>query len=104
MNSLTEETYALVTQELPLPALQEGFDEAKAVSLLTQAVRQLLDQNLERLLQICYRIDLSENTLKKILSESPPEQLASDLAQALWERQKQKIVLRRRYSGAEGAE
>lgn len=104
MNSLTEETYALVTQELPLPALQEGFDEAKVVSLLTQAVRQLLDQNLERLLQICYRIDLSENLLKKILSESPPEQLASDLTQALWERQKQKIVLRRRYSGTEGSE
>ena len=52
MNSLTEETYALVTQELSLPAPQEGFDEAKAVLLLTQAVRQLLDQNLERLLQI----------------------------------------------------
>jgi hypothetical protein len=47
---------------------------------------------------------LSENKLKKILSESPPEQLASDLAQALWERQKQKIVLRRRYSSTEGSE
>ena len=104
MNSLTEETYALVTQELSLPAPQEGFDEAKAVFLLTQAVRQLLDQNLERLLQICYRIDLSENLLKKILAEAPPEQLASDLAQALWDRQKQKIVLRRRYSGTEGSE
>jgi hypothetical protein len=104
MNSLIEETYALVTQELPLPTPQEGFDEGKAVFLLTQAVRQLLDKNLERLLQICYRVDLAENTLKKILAESPPEQLASDLAQALWERQKQKIVLRRRYSGTEGSE
>lgn len=98
MNSLTEETYALVTQELSLPVPQEGFDEAKAVIFLTQAVRKLLDQNLERLLQICYRIDLSENLLKKILAESPPEQLDSDLAQAMWDRQKQKIVLRKRYS------
>lgn len=104
MNSLIEETYALVTQELSLPAPQEGFDEGKAVSLLTQAVRQLLDQNLERLLQICYRIDLSENLLKKILAESPPEFLASDLAQAMWDRQKQKIVLRKRYSGTEDTE
>ncbi len=104
MKSLTEETYALVTQELSLPAPQEGFDEDKAVSLLTQAVRQLLDQNLERLLQICYRVDLSENLLKKILAESPPELLATDLAQALWDRQKQKIELRRRYSGTEGSE
>lgn len=104
MNSLIEETYALVTQELSLPAPQEGFDEGKAVFLLTQAVRQLLDKNLERLLQICYRIDLSENLLKKILAESPPEFLASDLAQAMWNRQKQKIVLRKRYSGKEDTE
>uniref|UniRef100_UPI0040484466 hypothetical protein n=1 Tax=Algoriphagus sp. TaxID=1872435 RepID=UPI0040484466 len=104
MNSLTEETYALVNQELSLPAPEEGFDEAKAVSLLTRAVRQLLDQNLERLLQICYRIDLLENLLKKILAESPPELLASDLAQALWDRQKQKIVLRKRYSEKQDSE
>ena len=104
MNSLTEETYALVNQELSLPAPEEGFGEAKAVSLLTRAVRQLLDQNLERLLQICYRIDLSENLLKKILAESPPELLASDLAQALWDRQKQKIVLRKRYSEKQDSE
>jgi len=102
MISLTEETYALVAQELPLPVLQEGFDEAQVVLLLTQAIRQLLDQNLERLLQICYRIDFSENLLKKILVESPPELLASDLAQALWDRQKQKIILRKRYSETEG--
>jgi len=102
MISLTEETFALVAQELPLPVPQEGFDEAQVVLLLTQAIRQLLDQNLERLLQICYRIDFSENLLKKILVESPPELLASDLAQALWDRQKQKIILRKRYSETEG--
>ena len=104
MSTLAEETFALVTQELALPEIKEEFDEQKAVAVITQALRQLLDKNLERLLQICYRIDLSENKLKKILSESPPEQLASDLAQALWDRQKQKIVLRRRYSGTEGSE
>ena len=103
MSSLAEETFALVTQELALPELREEFDEQKAVGLLAQAVRQLLDQNLERFLQICYRVDLAENTLK-ILAESPPEQLASDLAQTLWDRQKQKIVLRKRYSGTEGSE
>ena len=104
MSTLAEETFVLVTQELALPELREEFDEQKAVALITQALRQLLDKNLERLLQICYRIDLSENLLKKILAESPPEQLASDLAQALWDRQKQKIVLRKRYLETEGSE
>jgi len=41
---------------------------------------------------------LPEQQLKQILHESAPEQLAKDLAKALWERQKQKVLLRRRYS------
>ena len=57
-----------------------------------------MDRNLERLLQICYRVDLPENTLKRILHESEPEQVAVDLAKALWDRQKQKVEMRRRYS------
>ena len=75
MSSLAEETFALVTQELALPELREEFDEQKAVGLLTKAVKQLLDQNLERFLQICYRVDLAENTLKKSLLNLPQSSL-----------------------------
>ena len=39
-----------------------------------------------------------EEKLKKILNESDPDYLASDLAHALWTRQKQKVEIRRRYS------
>lgn len=96
--SLPEETFALVTKDLPLPELSAGFSEERALEALTKAVSQLMDRDLERLLQICYRIDLAENTLKQILHEAPPERVAADLAQALWARQKQKVLLRRKYS------
>jgi len=98
--SLPEETFALVTKDLSLPELNAGFSEEMALEALTKAISQLMDQDLERLLQICYRVDLAENTLKQILHEAPPETLASDLARALWDRQKQKIILRRQYSGS----
>lgn len=96
--SLPEETFALVIKDLPLPELNAGFSEEMALEALTKAVSQLMDRDLERLLQICYRIDLAENTLKQILYEAPPERVAADLAQALWARQKQKVILRRKYS------
>lgn len=98
-NSQLSDTFSLLAKDFTLPDLREGFDEDKAIEILSKAISQLLDRDFERLLQICYRIDLGENRLKKILHESKPDQVASDLAKALWERQKQKVEIRRRYSG-----
>jgi hypothetical protein len=90
--------YQLAQKQFDLPEIKESFDEEKAIRLLTLAVRDLLDKDLEKLLNICYRIDLSENTLKQILHQSEPDSVASDLAKALWERQKQKAEIWKRYS------
>lgn len=98
-NSQLSDTFSLLAKDFSLPDLTKGFEEAKAIEILSKAISQLLDRDFERLLQICYRIDLGENRLKKILHEAKPDQVASDLAKALWERQKQKVEIRRRYSG-----
>ncbi|MFC3879078.1 hypothetical protein ACFOSV_02770 [Algoriphagus namhaensis] len=95
---LAQQTLALVQKDLQLPTSKEDLDEEQAIDWLSKAIRQLLNQDFERFLQICYRIDLSEAKLKKILHESEPDELAMDLANAIWERQKQKIEIRRRYS------
>lgn len=100
--TLPEETFSLITKDFQLPEIKEEFSEEKALAILTKAISQLMDRNLERLLQVCYRIDLAENKLKQILHESEPDQVAADLAKALWERQKQKVEIRRRYSGLSG--
>jgi hypothetical protein len=96
--SLSEETYTLISKDFQLPEVKERFSEEAALQVLTRAISQLMDRNLERLLQICYRVDLSEYKLKQILHESEPDQVAPDLAKALWERQKLKVEIRRKYS------
>lgn len=95
---LAQQTLALVQKDLQLATSKEDLDEEQAIEWLSKGIRQLLNQDFERFLQICYRIDLSEAKLKKILHESEPDELAMDLANAIWERQKQKIEIRRRYS------
>jgi hypothetical protein len=95
---IANETFSLISKDFQLPEVKEEFSEEKAIEILANAISQLMDRNLERLLQICYRVDLSENKLKKILHESEPDQVAADLAKALWDRQKQKVEIRRRYS------
>jgi len=97
-NSQLSDTFSLLAKDFTLPELKEGFDEELAVEFLSKAIGQLLNRDFERLLQICYRIDLGENRLKKILHEADPDKVAADLARALWERQKQKVEIRMRYS------
>ena len=92
------ETFNLLDKDFQLPAIQTDFDEEKAIAVLSKAISHLLDRDFERLLQICYRVDLGEEKLKKVLNESEPDRVAPDLAKALWERQKLKVEIRRRYS------
>lgn len=96
--TLPEETFSLINKDFQLPEIKEEFSEEKALAVLTKAISQMMDRNFERLLQVCYRIDLAENKLKQILHESEPDFVAADLAKALWDRQKQKVEIRRRYS------
>ncbi|UZD21055.1 hypothetical protein [Algoriphagus halophytocola] len=99
-NSISQDTFSLLRKDFDFPEQVGGYDEEQLITFLSKTIRQMLDRDFERLLQICYRIDLGENKLKKILHESEPDQIASDLAAALWHRQKQKIELRRKYSSS----
>ncbi|SFA90293.1 hypothetical protein [Algoriphagus aquimarinus] len=99
--SITLDTFSLLRKDFELPEVTSEFDEEKAVLTLTKVIAYMLDREFERLLQICYRIDLGEEKLKKILHVSEPDQVAPDLARALWNRQKQKIEIRKRYSANE---
>jgi hypothetical protein len=83
--------------ELSIPFRLDNMEQL--VSLLVPAIRHGLDSDFEKLLQFCYRIDLSEEKLKRILHESPPGQMAEELSRAIITRQCQKFELRRKYSG-----
>ena len=98
MEKITEQTLELIRKDFDLPEPIQEFNENEAILLLSKALKELLDRDFVRLLQICYRVDLPETEVKKILNESAPESLSLDLATALWKRQKQKIEIRKRYS------
>lgn len=95
---IAEEVLSILKKDFDFPNEPEVKDEDTLLQLLVPIVARMLDRDFERLLQICYRIDLGENRLKKILHESAPEEMAKDLAQALIDRQAQKIEIRKKYS------
>ncbi|UCS95172.1 hypothetical protein KZP23_09250 [Echinicola marina] len=91
------ESVQLLQKDFDLPSPHESISREELIALLEPVVRQLLDRDFERLLQICYRVDLGEVRLKQILHESNPEQMSRELSEALVNRQIQKIEIRKRY-------
>ena len=91
------ESAKLLQKDFELSIPDEQLTKEQLIKSLEPVIKQLLDRDLEKLLQICYRIDLGEEKLKIILHESNPEEMAYELSAALVDRQVQKIEIRRKY-------
>ncbi|MEO6583506.1 MAG: hypothetical protein ABIO05_04240 [Ferruginibacter sp.] len=88
-----------------ISGLQNLFD-LKAVSdidqlsmLLFKKINHLIVNDFDKLIQILYRIDVSEAKLKNMLIENATEDAAKIITQLIIERQKEKIESRNRYRG-----
>ncbi|WP_291777583.1 hypothetical protein [Cecembia sp.] len=97
MSEIIKASKAYFEKAFELPVIKEELNEEDLIQLILPTVKKMLDRDLERLLSICYRIDLGENKLKKILHESAPESMAYELSSALVKRQIQKIEIRQKY-------
>lgn len=97
-NQFIQDTFHLIKKDFDIESKHQLNAEEQLVALLIPIVRQMLNRDFERLLQICYRIDLGENQLKEILHHSNPENIAQELSQAIIQRQMKKIEIRKKYS------
>jgi hypothetical protein len=61
---------------------------------LAAEINQLILTNIERLVQLLYRIDVSETKLKTLLKENPDKDAGKLIALLMVERQLQKIKLK----------
>lgn len=64
---------------------------------LTEKLKVLLDERFDTLVNILYRIDISEKKLSKLFSGDNKDSIPSVLADLIIERQLQKIRLRKLY-------
>lgn len=64
---------------------------------LTDKLKFLLDEKFDALVNILYRIDISENKLSQLFSGSKKDSIPSSLADMIIERQLEKLRLRKLY-------
>ncbi len=77
----------------------DDFASLKEATLYNQLVAQintLIKDDFEKLVQLLYRIDVSEQKLKMLLQSNPNEDAAKLIASLIIERQIQKIELRKK--------
>lgn len=77
--------------------LQKANGEEELLQKLAAHVQYLIDHQLEHLYQLLYRIDVSETKVKNIVATLPYAEHARALAEAILERQKQKIESRKKF-------
>jgi len=77
---------------------ENNFDRNQLIEVLMPQVEILVNKDFEKFLLLCYRIDLSEEKLKKILHESTPENMIRELTVAIVDRQLLKAEIKRKYS------
>ena len=65
---------------------------------LTEKLKFLLDEKFDTLVNILYRIDISEEKLSQLFSGKNRESIPDELAELIIERQRQKILLRKLYN------
>ena len=96
----SEENIAELTQEarhvfqLPIPA---GLTYQQLLALLSKHIDLLLKDDFSKLIQILYRLDVSEDKLRYVLQQNKGEMASPIIAGLIVERQLQKIESRRHF-------
>jgi hypothetical protein len=78
--------------------VSEGFSFEAGKDLLADKVNQLINRDFARLVNILYRLDISEVKLKQVLKENATEDAGQLIAQLIIERQLQKFKARQQFN------
>ncbi len=99
--TIVKESYQLIQKDLGLKDQFEFKDDERDVNrlldYLTNQINYLLDHDLNYLLNALYRIDISEERIKDLIQNSVQGKMAVNIAQVIYEREKQKVITRRQY-------
>lgn len=78
-------------------SIQPGIGDSSLHEQMTAAVQHLIDSDFQKLIQILYRVDVSEAKLKNLLSTSEAFDPANAIASLIIERQMEKMKTRNEF-------
>jgi hypothetical protein len=87
----------LIVQDFELAAPQEEMTEEEFFNFLSDHIAYLIENRLEYLLSLMYRLDVSEAKVHWALSPFAPEPANIGIARLVLERQKQRVATKQFY-------
>lgn len=91
------ETAALIARDFELESSTEMLTEVELLQLLADQIAYMIDNRLEFLLSLMYRLDIDESRVGAALSPASEEPANLALARLVLERQKQRVFTKQFY-------
>jgi DNA-binding protein Fis len=82
-------------------ALKENLSRDQIKERLTEYINDLIDHNFNKLVNLLYKIDVSESRLKRLLDETSGNNAGDIIAELIIERQIQKIKSREQFTSGD---
>ena len=102
------ETITLLDKHFDIKSLRQADIEVDKVSLgilkkmLSDRLREMIDYEFDNFVNALYRIDISEQKVKAILSDQPLDRATELIAELIIDRQIEKVATRSKYSSGGG--
>lgn len=80
-----------------LPEKSNTISVNELIEIIAKRVKSLIENDFEKFLSLMYRLDVSENRLKKIMASNKGETLYTEIAKAIIKREEEKIKSRKMY-------
>lgn len=78
----------------------KAADDVAFKNRLAVFINELINKDFDRLVGILYRLDVNEKKLKELLAQNQLSDAGLIIAESIIERQKQKVVSRKKFSGS----
>ena len=105
---MIEDITLLVTKDMgmletpALPTINEEEAWKKLRAILAERIDYMLQNDIEQLKVLLYRLDINERKVKQVLAEAPIGEAAGQIAELILTREIEKAHTRRQYSAGSG--
>lgn len=91
------EITALIVRDFELADPNKPLDESAMLAYLSEVISYMIENKLDYLLSLLYRLDVDERKINRALLPGNPTPANEALAKLVWERQKQRVETKRLY-------
>lgn len=95
---ILQQTSAFVQKDFEVDYIPEDVTEQELIAFLEQFIQGLLDNNMEQLFYVLYRLDINEHKVHQALNPAAVEPPHKVLAQLIFQREQQKAKTRIEYN------